>query len=45
MSIKLLIVFLSGRSTTLPRPTVHGPPIVATNLVEIPISWANPIAI
>ena len=32
-----LIVFFLGRSTTFPGPRVHGPPIVATNLVLIPI--------
>lgn len=39
------MVFFLGRSTTLPGPTVQGPPIVATNLVFIPISLSKLIAI
>lgn len=42
--MKLLIVFFKGRSTTFPRPSVHGPPMVATNLVDMPISLIRPIA-
>ena len=37
ISTKDLIVFFLGKSTTFPGPIVHGPPIVATNLVLIPI--------
>ena len=36
ISIYTLIVFLRGKSTTWPGPTVHGPPITPTNLVFIP---------
>lgn len=39
-----LIVFFLGKSTTFPGPTVHGPPIVAINLVLIPIYASKLIA-
>ena len=40
-----LIVFLSGKSTTLPGPTVHGPPNKVMNLVLIPVTVIKLIAI
>lgn len=45
MSTKDLIVFFLGKSTTFPGPTVQGPPMVATNLVLMPISFTKLIAI
>ena len=45
ISTNALIVFFLGKSTTFPGPIVHGPPIVATNLVFIPISFIRLIAI
>jgi hypothetical protein len=45
ISTNALIVFFLGKSTTLPGPIVHGPPMVATNLVFIPMSFNKLIAI